>query len=61
MNKQIQKSKRLALAKESLRKLVAEDIKQVGGGFSCGALSACDCSGGGTTNGQSIYCTRPQW
>lgn len=61
MNKQALKSKRLVLAKESLRNLVAEDLKPVGGGFSCGALSACDCSGAGTTNTESVYCTRPQY
>ena len=58
MNK---KSKKLTIAKESIRNLIANDLQQVGGGFSCGALSACDCSGPGTTNTQTDYCTRPQW
>ena len=58
MNK---KSKKLTISKESIRNLIAGDLQQVGGGFSCGALSACDCSTSGTTNTETIYCTKPQY
>jgi hypothetical protein len=39
--------RRLRLAKETIRSLVPDELRQVGGGgrMSCGGGTACDCSG----------------
>lgn len=60
---------RLSLRRETLRKMVPEELMGVaGGGMSCGDETACDCStsngclsaactGGGPPPHNSLYCT----
>lgn len=46
--------RKLRLAKETLRSLVPDELRQVGGGrISCGGASACDCSTSGPSSGSS--------
>jgi len=54
--------KKLTLSKETIRQLIPRELHEiVGGAFSCGGVSACDCSGDGETGNQgSLTCTRPQ-
>jgi hypothetical protein len=60
-------TKKFHLAKETIRGLLSSEMRQVvGGGGSCGADSACDCSSdAGTssicTNQGSLYCTHFQY
>jgi len=63
-------SRKLRLARESIRIMVSPELRGVAGGFSCGRVSACDCSTGdtGTTgagctlgNCGTEGCTRPQY
>lgn len=50
----------LSLRRETLRQMVPDELNQVAGGrLSCGAETACDCSGPGG-NQTSIYCTLMQ-
>lgn len=61
MNKS--RKKRLALSKETIRRLVPSELHQIAAGneFSCGGVSACDCSYEYTdTSVTSDYCTGPQ-
>lgn len=56
-------ARRLSLAKDTIRQLIPVDLANVaGGGISCGANSACDCSSSaGTSNNGSLYCTKIQY
>ena len=53
--------KTLSLRRETVRKMVPEELAQVaGGGMSCGDETACDCSGSNGCTTNSIYCTLMQ-
>jgi hypothetical protein len=54
MRKQTSSRAKLALAKETIRSMLAPELRGVaGGGVSCGPDSACDCS---TTAGPASLC-----
>jgi hypothetical protein len=59
MRKQASSRKKLHLAKETLRNILSPELRAVAGGVSCGADTACDCSGTGGNQG-TLYCTLPQ-
>ncbi len=50
--------KKLNLSRETLRSLVSEELQKADGGIpgTCGAETACDCSGPGGNAG-TLYCT----
>jgi hypothetical protein len=65
MRKHPSGSRKLHLAKETIRTMLAPELRAVAGGISCGAGTACDCSGNGDqftlANCGSEGCTRPQY
>jgi hypothetical protein len=59
MRKHPSARRKLYLAKETIRNILSPELRAVAGGFSCGADTACDCSGTGGNDG-TTYCTRIQ-
>ncbi|MFL6262359.1 MAG: class I lanthipeptide [Thermoanaerobaculia bacterium] len=69
MRKKAGLSKKLLLSKETIRHMLSDELRQVGGagpGQSCGDDSACDCSSYDATssictNQGTLYCTHYQY
>ena len=56
-----QTTKRLSLNRDTIRQMVPAELEQIlGGGISCGAQTACDCSSTGQTTGTE-FCTKIQY